>query len=60
MSRTKKSKYIGGRVDEVYFAKVLAYIEATSLETQGQLVRAAVDEYILNHPIKLTERPKGI
>jgi hypothetical protein len=52
MARKMKDKYIGARVDSPYFDRVIAYIDASPIETQGQLVRAAVDEYMSNHPIK--------
>lgn len=59
MARRVKDKYMGARVDDDTFARVLEYIEAQHL-TQGDLVRAAVEEYIINHPVKLIERPKGV
>lgn len=51
MPRLVKEKYIGGRVDQSYFDKVITYILATNL-TQGDLVRLATEEYMINHPIK--------
>lgn len=51
MGKKIKEKYTGARVDDAYFATVLAYIEAAEM-TQGDLVRAALDEYMQNHPIK--------
>lgn len=51
MGKRVKEKYTGARVDIPYFEKVMAYINAAEM-TQGDLVRAALDEYMLNHPLK--------
>jgi hypothetical protein len=50
-----KEKYIGARVDEEFFNKVLEYIGEDY--TQGDLVRAAVKEYMINHPTKEPTEP---
>ena len=51
MGRIVKTKYIGGRVDQPKFDEVIAYTDAAHF-SQGDLVRAAVDEYMLGHPMK--------
>jgi len=51
MARKIKDKYIGGRVTQDVFDAVTRYHNASDM-TQGDLVRAAVDEYMANHPLK--------
>lgn len=51
MAKKVKDKYMGGRVTSEKFATVTEYHNASEM-TQGDLVRAAVDEYMQNHPLK--------
>lgn len=50
-----RDKYIGARVHNDFFNKVLEYIGEE--HTQGDLVRAAVKEYMENHPLKNPTEP---
>lgn len=47
-----KDRWLGARVDASTEAKVSAYLEASDDLTMGAMVRRAVNEYILNHPLK--------
>lgn len=49
MSKPVKNKYLGARIDEATNTRIGAYIEAADTN-MGDLVRDAVDEYIINHP----------
>lgn len=51
MARKVKSNYLGGRVDDDMKEEVQEYIDNAGL-TEGELIRAAVQEYMQNHPIK--------
>lgn len=50
-----KDHLLAARIDEDFEAKVVEYTDAADLLT-ADLVRKAVKEYMLNHPIK-TEVP---
>lgn len=50
MARKVKDDYIGGRVDGDFKEKVEQYIDDAGM-TQGEIVRAALEEYMRNHPI---------
>lgn len=56
MVKKVKDKWLGARVDKDVYAAVETYTEAAELN-MGDLLRAAVDEYILNHPIKTPREP---
>ena len=47
-----KDKWLGARVDAPTEAEVNAYLEAHDDLTMGAMVRKAVKEYMLNHPLK--------
>lgn len=57
MAKKVKDKYMGGRVTSEKFAVVTEYHNASEM-TQGDLVRAAVDEYMQNHPLKTLQPNK--
>lgn len=50
MARKVKSNYIGGRVDDDTKEEIQEYIDAAGL-TEGELIRAAVEEYMQKHPV---------
>lgn len=50
MARKIKDKWIGARADEDLEALVDRYTEAADI-SMGDLVRKAVKEYMLNHPL---------
>lgn len=54
--RKIKDRWIGTRVDEDYYAEVENYTDATGLNN-GELLRAAITEYINNHPPKQVKKP---
>lgn len=56
MARRVKDKYLGARVDDDMSARVDTYIAAAHI-TMGDLLRAAVTEYMINHPAKTSVKP---
>lgn len=50
MARKVKNDWLGGRVDEDLKEEVQEYIDDAGL-TEGELIRVAVKEYMLNHPV---------
>lgn len=54
MARKLKSHAISGRVDDDEYEQVSLYIEHAEIG-MADLVRDAVQEYMVNHPIKVTE-----
>lgn len=52
MPRKVKSNYLGGRVDDDLKEEVQEYIDNAGI-TEGELIRAAVKEYMDKH--KITE-----
>lgn len=57
MAKITKDKWLGARIDANMDERVKSYTEATHMD-MGELVRHAVDEYMLNHPIK-AEKPES-
>lgn len=51
MARQAKTKWVSARVDDATDMRFTTYLEATELN-MGELIRQAVDEYIINHPVK--------
>lgn len=51
MAKQIKDKWLGARVDLQMDARVTAYTAAAET-TMGDLVRDAVNEYMVNHPVK--------
>lgn len=51
MAKPVKDKWLGARVDADMDNRVKLFTEATQMD-MGELVRKAVDEYIINHPVK--------
>lgn len=56
MARKVKSKWLGARTDDDQDTRVKNYCAATEMD-MGELVRKAVDEYMLNHPAKKAVAP---
>lgn len=54
MPKQVKNKWLGARADDNLSAQVTRYIEASDNLTMGDLVREAVEEYMINHPVKQT------
>jgi hypothetical protein len=53
MANKVKSEWLGGRVDEELKELVEEYIDnSAEIETVGQLMRAALREYMRLHPIE--------
>lgn len=51
MGNKVKDDWLGGRVDADFKEQVEEYIEQSPLvETQGQLIRKAIAEFMKNHP----------
>lgn len=51
MANKVKNDWLGGRVDTDFKEQVEQYIDdSPSIETQGQLIRKAVMEYMKSHP----------
>lgn len=46
-----KDRYVGARVDGFFDKQISTYISAADL-TMGDLVRRAVKEFMLAHPVK--------
>lgn len=57
MAKKTKDKWLGARVDEDMDNRVKAYTHSAEMD-MGELVRHAVDEYMLSHPIK-AQKPKS-
>lgn len=55
MPRKVKDKWIGARVDEDMENRVEKYIDSSDSLNLGELVRNAVEEYMVNHPITVKE-----
>ena len=54
--RQLKSKWLGARIDDNSYDKIIAYIDtSTDIDGMGDLLRRAVMEYLANHPIKSTQ-----
>lgn len=51
MARKAKTHYLGGRVDDDFRDTVLEYIDAADM-TMGELIRAALKEFIYAHPVR--------
>lgn len=51
MARKVKEDWLGGRTDPDQKERVEDYIDKADM-TMGELVRKAVDEYMLNHPVE--------
>lgn len=51
MARKAKTHYLGGRVDDDFRETVLEYTDAANM-TMGELIRAALKEYIFAHPVR--------
>jgi len=50
--KTSKDSYIGGRVDADFKEIVEAYVQdSREVETEAQLLRRALEEFMRNHPI---------
>jgi hypothetical protein len=47
-----KDRYIGARVDPVFGGEVNNYLAQLDDTTMGDLIRKAMKEYMLNHPLK--------
>lgn len=56
MARKVKDKWLGARVDGDLDQRVTEYIDVAEL-TMGELVRASVEEYMVNHPVKQPTKP---
>lgn len=52
MPKQVKNKWLGARVDDSLSERVTQYIEASDDLTMGTLIREAVMEYMINHPVK--------
>lgn len=52
MGKRTKDKQIYVRVDDVESEKINAYVEASGNLDVSKLIRVAVAEYMINHPIK--------
>lgn len=51
MAKAVKTKWLGARVDDALSGRVALYIEqADGLDTAA-LIRVAIEEYLVNHPI---------
>lgn len=50
MARKVKVDWLGGRIDSDLKERVEDYVDQAGM-TMGELVRKAVDEYMLAHPI---------
>lgn len=56
----KKNNFIHARADAGFVNVIKSYAEASGLPV-GVLVRAALQDYIINHPIKKVDDPlKGL
>ena len=51
MAKQVKDRWLGARVDAATDKRVSDYTEAAEIN-MGDLVRDAVNEYIINHPVK--------
>lgn len=51
MAKPVKDRWLGARIDAPMDVKVKAYTEAAGMD-MGELVRDAVSEYMVNHPVK--------
>lgn len=52
MAKEVKDKYLGARVTGTKYAAIETYTDAAEIN-MGDLLRAAVDEYMVNHPVKV-------
>lgn len=51
MAKKVKEHYVGARVDLDELARLNAYTEVTEM-SMGDLIRKAITEFTINHPIK--------
>lgn len=56
MAKPIKTKWIGMRVDDAALANIKEYLGFTELDMAG-LIRAAVREFMANHPVKKPREP---